>query len=82
MNTTTNSGTTNSSAAPGRDQLDAQLDTMCARFTSLRSADAVHWLAAGDRLGTALLAFASRLARRRDARRAERRDADRLAYGR
>ena len=72
MNTTTNSGTT-----PNRDQLDQ----MCARFTTLRGADAEAWLAAGDRLAAALQSLGGRLAQLRVARRAERRNADGLAYG-
>jgi hypothetical protein len=69
--------TTNFSVAPNRDQLDM----VCARFPGLRGADAARWLAAGDRLGVALCAAAARLARMGAMRRADRRDADRLAYG-
>jgi hypothetical protein len=75
-----------------RDQLDgrepatmrpegAPLDTVCARFATLRGADAAYWIATGERLGDALLTLGRALARIRARRRVERREADESAYG-
>ena len=67
---------------PNRGQPDRrQLDAMCARFATLRTADAAAWLAAGDRLGRACLALGRRIARRRAERRRERHKADEIAWG-
>jgi hypothetical protein len=85
MKTTANRRTTLTRDQLDHPERDEALETACARFPDLRAASAARWLVAGERLGTGLLAFAARLARRgaraRTRRRAERLEADEIAYG-